>query len=134
MDLANLNRFILLGLLWLCLLWLYWGIWLICSSSFCKIFSFLLSFLLNFQRNFPLPFSWNWLFFWLFLKWCFIFGVVTHQWLVCYWLNGLKLSGMVYYNRWSLVILVNDAKYIHCLPTHLFNFVQLFHIDSIRHS
>ena len=31
-------------------------------------------------------------------------------------LNGYKLTGMVYYNRSFLMILVNDANYIHCLP------------------
>ena len=44
-----------------------------------------------------------------------IFGVVTHLWRVYYQLNGFKITGMVYYNPSSLMILVNDGKYIYCL-------------------
>ena len=32
------------------------------------------------------------------------------------WLNYHQLTGMVYSNHSSLMILVNDAKYIQCLP------------------
>ena len=37
----------------------------------------------------------------------------NYKWWVYYRINGFKLTGMVQCNYSSLVILVNDAKYIH---------------------
>ena len=57
---------------------LYWGLWLIYSSSFWKAFSVLLSF---------------------------------------FTISNNNIHFMVYCNHSSLVIFVNDAKYIHFYPT-----------------
>ena len=48
-------------------------------------------------------------------KCCSIFGAVTPNLLVYHRLDAFKRTGMVHYNRTSLMILVNDAKYIHLL-------------------
>ena len=49
---------------------------------------------------------------------CFsIFDAVTNTLWVSHRINISKLPRMVYYNHRSLMILVNDAKYIHILPT-----------------
>ena len=47
-----------------------------------------------------------------FLKCCPIFGVVTHKLWGYHRLNGFKITGMVYYNCSSLMILVNNENYI----------------------
>ena len=39
------------------------------------------------------------------------------KWWVYYPLNGFKFTGMVFCNNSSLMILVNDAKYINFYPT-----------------
>ena len=41
------------------------------------------------------------------------FGVQTHKWWVYHQLPAFKLIGMMYYNRKSLMILVNDTKYFY---------------------
>ena len=46
-------------------------------------------------------------------KYSSIFDVVTHKTWVCHQLNAFKFSRMVHYNHRSLMILVNDAKYIY---------------------
>ena len=51
-----------------------------------------------------------------FVRCCSIFGVLIQKWCVYYRLNGSKLTSMVYYNRSTLMILVNNAKYIHFQP------------------
>ena len=43
---------------------------------------------------------------------CSLARFLTHEWCVYHWLNGFKLTGIVYYNRSSLIILVNDTRYI----------------------
>ena len=47
-------------------------------------------------------------------------------------LISTNIFGMIYSNHLSLVILVNDAKYIF-ISTQLSNFLQTFHI-AINHS
>ena len=51
-----IHTFLLPPLLWLCLLWLYWGLWFIYSCSFWKLFSFLLFFFSISNNNFLLLF------------------------------------------------------------------------------
>ena len=46
-------------------------------------------------------------------KYSSIFDVVTHKAWVCHQVNAFKFSRMVHYNHRSLMILVNDAKYIY---------------------
>ena len=56
-----------------------------------------------------------------------IFNVVLH-----FQLNASKIPKMVYYNNRSLMILVNDAKYIHRFPIFR-RLSRAFHIASINH-
>ena len=65
-------------------------------------------------------------------KCCFIFCVATHNWWVYHRLNAFELDEMVNYNCTSLMIAVNNAKYVH--PVHLFNFLEPLHFASTSHS
>ena len=47
----------------------------------------------------------------------FLTDSLNHKWWVSYRLNDFKFTGMVYCNHPSLVIFVNDAKYIHFYST-----------------
>ena len=79
----------------------------------------------------------------LVIRCCSIYGSVTHKWWVYHRLNSFKLTGMVYSNRSSLIILVNDAKYIHFSPIfstsqalshldfHKFNRILLFSLQIL---
>ena len=93
------------------------------SSYFLKPFSHLFSFFSVSNNNL------------LFLfpevgdSYCSIFDAIIYKSWVYYRLNGVKLTGMVYYSCKSLVILVNDAKYIPP-SSHL----KIFHIASIIYS
>ena len=100
-------------LLWLCLLWLYWWLWLIYSSSF-------LIFYFPFSQFPTIRFSIFFLKFVTyleFMKCCSIFGVLSQKCWVYYQLNVFTFTHMIFYNHSFQVILVNDAKYIYLYPT-----------------
>ena len=106
--------FPLLELLCLCLLCLYWDLCFIYSNNFWRLFSCLLSFFWISNNNF--------IFYYLKFAISLIIPDAlllcqspTHKWWVYQQLNTSKLTGMVYYNHSSLMILVNDAKYIQFL-------------------
>ena len=83
--------------------WLSWRLLFIYCSNFDN---FLLSFFKgsnNFLFLFPEIGN----------KYSSIFDVVTHKAWVCHQVNAFKFSRMVHYNHRSLMILVNDAKYIY---------------------
>ena len=126
------RKYIIPLLLWLCLLWLYKGFWLIYSSSLWK--KSFLGFYFTFSQFPTIIFSIFFLKFVIYLvilEMPFLFNALTHKWWVYYRINGFKRTGMVQCNYSSLVILINDAKYIF---TQLFNFLHPFHITSINHS
>ena len=104
-----LNIFAPHAMLWLCLLWLLWGLWLIYSSSYYFPFSQLTTII---SALFS-PKSGNSLVY--FLKCCSVFDDITHKWWAYCQLNRFELTGMVYYNHLYLIMLLNDAKYIHIL-------------------
>ena len=85
------------------------------SSGFSTFFSLLLSFFsisINNFLNFSTEtgsFSCN------FSEVLLHFRFPTHRWWIYQWITTFKLTGMLYYNRSSLMILVNNAKYIQFL-------------------
>ena len=104
------NKVPLLELLQLCLFWLYEG----SSSYILVVFKNFLVFYFPFSTS-----SHNnsaFLFSEISSNCCSIFGVITCKLWVYHGLNVFKLTVMVYCNRISLIILINDAKYIHILP------------------
>ena len=93
---------------WPCLIRLTQELWLIYSSSFCNFFSFLLSLFSIFNNNFlrqfteicdlPVP------------EMLLHFRCFTHKYWISHRLNDFKLTGMIYCNHSSLMILVSDTK------------------------
>ena len=96
---------------WLCSHWWHSGVCFIYSSNFWKLF-------------FPKVGD----------KFCSNFDIVTHKSWFYHHLAAFKLTGMVYCNHTSSLILVNDPKYTHLLAIHLVNFPELFYIENISHS
>ena len=89
------------------LLWLNWGLWFIYSCNFWKPFGFFTYLFPKFKEKFP-PFSFK-----------FVISPVIpeiHKSWAYHRLNAFKLIGMIFCNRSTLIILLNDAKYIHFLP------------------
>ena len=86
---------------WLCLLWLYCGLWLIYSSSFWKYFSFLLSFFSISNNNIPYLFQ-KCVIYLKSLWCCSIFDASTRKWWAYYRLNGFQFLFLLQHQRWCI--------------------------------
>ena len=117
--------------LWFYLLWFNEGLWFIYCSNFWSFFSLLLPFFSISNNNFLMfltetgDFSSN------SSEMLLHFRFPTLKWWVYQQTNAFKLTGIVYYNCSSLMILVNDPKNIQLVST--LNFFKPFHIASIKH-
>ena len=114
-----LNTFLLLEILWICLFWLCRGLWFITLAISKKYLASYLS-VSHFSTMIFSSFFLKLVISPVISEFLLRFRCPAHRWRVFKGINAFNLAEILYYNRPSLVILVNETKYFQfqvILPT-----------------